>query len=137
LRIELRTLQAISCAELLLAAQEAAAFCRTERIPIGAGASATSSLVAWALGLTERYPLDHQLDSRGFACDGQPDLPDLDLEVSTLDEPRVARFLLSTRRTRVAVGDPRALPEVRRLRIGVYVRPCVWSALGWGWNDRA
>jgi DNA polymerase III subunit alpha len=76
LRGELSTIQAIGCAELLLAVQDVAAFPRAQRIALGARGSATSSLVAWALGSTELCPHDYQIDARRFAYDGRPDLLD-------------------------------------------------------------
>jgi hypothetical protein len=95
---ELRTICSAGLAELLLLAHEVAAFCQEHRIPLSARGSATSSLVAWALGLVELCPLDHGLDGRSFVYEGRPDLPDLDLEVSSLYEPLVARFLLRPHR---------------------------------------
>ncbi|MCA1644565.1 MAG: hypothetical protein LC797_03550 [Chloroflexi bacterium] len=64
-------------AELLLAAHDVAQFCKQHGIPQAARGSATSSLVAWALGLVELCPLDYHLDSQLFVHDGRGDLPTL------------------------------------------------------------
>ena len=68
-------------------------FCKQHGIPLSARGSATSSLVAWALGLVELCPLDHGLDAQLFVHQGRGDLPDLDLEVSSLHEPAVSAFV--------------------------------------------
>ena len=68
-------------------------FCAEHRIPLAARGSATSSLVVWALGLSDVCPLDHGLDGRMFVHDGREDLPDLDLEVSSLHEAAVSAFV--------------------------------------------
>ena len=71
LRNEARTICAAGLAELLLLAHEVAAFCKQQRIPMTARGSATASLVAWALGLTELCPLDYGLDGRSFCHIGE------------------------------------------------------------------
>jgi DNA polymerase III subunit alpha len=120
---EARAICSAGLAELLLLAHEVAAFCRQQRIPMTARGSATASLVAWALGLTDLCPLDHGLDGRSFLYAGRPELPDLDLEVSSLHEPVVARFLQRQTHPDSAQGDTqrRELPRVNALRLGVHV----------------
>jgi DNA polymerase III subunit alpha len=69
-------------AELMLTAYDLAQFCEQHAIPLAARGSATSSLVAWCLGLVELCPLDYGLDGQLFVHEGRGDLPDLDLERS-------------------------------------------------------
>jgi len=90
---EVRTICASGLADLLLFSHEVAQFCTSRGIRLAARGSATASLVVWALGLSDLYPLDHQLDGRMFAHDGRHDLPDLDLEVSSLYESAVSAFV--------------------------------------------
>ncbi|MBV9582622.1 MAG: hypothetical protein JO057_28900 [Chloroflexi bacterium] len=84
---ELEAINRAGLAELLLVAQHVRLECRLRDIPISARGSATSSLVAWALGLIELCPLDYGLDAEMFVHDGRPDLPDLDLEIPSAWEP--------------------------------------------------
>jgi hypothetical protein len=84
IRQELQAICSSELADVLLFAYDVARF-RTERgIPLAARGSATSSLVVWALGPSDLCPLDHGLDGRMFCHDGRDELPDLDLEVSSL-----------------------------------------------------
>ena len=76
----------------MLTAYDLAQFCQQHAIPLAARGSATSSLVAWCLGLIQASlcPLDHGLDGQLFIHEGRGDLPDLDLEVPSLHEPAVS-----------------------------------------------
>jgi hypothetical protein len=92
-RDELSTICGSDLAELLLFAHDVGRFCSERGIPLAARGSATSSLVVWALGLSELCPLDYGLDGRMFCHEGRDDLPDLDLEVSSLHEAAVSAFV--------------------------------------------
>src|SRR5207244_6306467 len=61
---EIRTICEHGLADLLLFAHEVGQFCCQHGIPLAARGSATSSLVVWALGLSDLCPLDHGLDGR-------------------------------------------------------------------------
>ena len=111
-------------AELLLVAQQVALECRTRGIAVSARGSATSSLVAWVLGLVELCPLDYGLDGQMFMHDGRPDLPDLDLEVPSVYEPAVAAFVQQAAAAPWATPDGEQreqLPQVHALRLGINV----------------
>jgi DNA polymerase-3 subunit alpha len=120
---ELRALCGAGLAELLLTAYELGRFCRQHEIPIAARGSATSSLVAWALGLVGLCPLDYDLDRQQFVSEGRTDLPDLDLEVSSLHEPAVSAFLARHGVQRLNRGPTTGsgLPALGTLRLGVHV----------------
>src|SRR5215471_5799306 len=92
-RQELHTICASDLADLLLFAHDVGRFCSERGIPLAARGSATSSLVIWALGLSELCPLEYALDGRMFCHEGRDDLPDLDLEVSSLHEAAVSAFV--------------------------------------------
>jgi DNA polymerase III alpha subunit len=85
-------------------------FCKHHGIPLAARGSATNSLVAWVLELVqaELCPIDYQLDPQLFVHEGRQDLPDLDLEVSSLHEPAVRTFLARYGAERVGTREPAA-----------------------------
>src|SRR5439155_23601542 len=120
LRDELALVADAGLAELLLAAHQVAAYCEERQIPLAARGSATSSLVAWSLGLVEVLPSDHGLASTTFVYPGRPDRPDLDLEVASAYEGVVKAFLQVVGR---GAGRPQpacdadGLPFVRALRL--------------------
>src|SRR5262249_34641846 len=101
-------------AELMLTAYELAQFCAQHDIPLAARGSATSSLVAWCLGLVELCPLDYGLDGQLFVHEGRGDLPDLDLEISSLHEPAVSGFLARYGAERLSRAErtPGSLPTL-------------------------
>jgi DNA polymerase III alpha subunit len=111
-------------AELLLVAYDVAQFCRLHGIPLAVRGSAGNSLVAWALGLVQAdlCPLDYHLDPQLFVHEGRGDLPDLDLEVSSMHEPAVRAFVARCGRDRIdrerSSGSP---PAVGTLRLGINV----------------
>jgi DNA polymerase-3 subunit alpha len=122
-RQELRTICASDLADLLLFAHDVGQFCAERGIPVAARGSATSSLVVWALGLSDLCPLDYGLDGRMFCHEGRDDLPDLDLEVSSLHEAAVSAFVqhggaLNTQSPQRQTGD---FPNLRSVRVGVHV----------------
>jgi DNA polymerase III alpha subunit len=92
-------------------------------IPVAARGSATSSLVAWCLGLVELCPLDYDLDGQVFVHEGRGDLPDLDLEISSLHEPAVSAFLARYGAERLSPTNPSPsfLPALGTLRLGIHV----------------
>ena len=121
---EARAICDAGLAELLLVAYDVGQFCKQHGIPLAARGSATSSLVAWALGLVELCPLDHGLDAQLFVHQGRGDLPDLDLEVSSLHEPAVSAFVARYGSERLSLEENRhdgALPRVGTLRLGINV----------------
>jgi len=67
--------------------------------------------------------LDYHLDSQLFVHDGRGDLPDLDLEVSSLHEPAVSAFLARYGSERLSTGTRSygELPVVGTLRLGINV----------------
>jgi DNA polymerase III alpha subunit len=119
--VEVRAICAAGLAELLLVAYDVGQFCRHHGIPLAVRGSASNSLVAWALGLVqpELCPLDYRLDPQLFVHEGRGDLPDLDLEVSSMHEPALRAFLARYGSDRVA-GDRSSgsLPRVGTLRWG-------------------
>ena len=110
-------------AELMLTAYDLAQFCQQHAIPLAARGSATSSLVAWCLGLVELCPLDYDLDGQVFVHDGRGDLPDLDLEISSLHEPIVSAYLAryGVERLSSTTPSPTGLPALGTLRLGIHV----------------
>ncbi|MBV9601768.1 MAG: PHP domain-containing protein [Chloroflexi bacterium] len=121
---ELEAINRAGLAELLLVAQQVGLECRRRDIAISARGSATSSLVAWALGLVELCPLDYGLDGQMFVHDGRPDLPDLDLEIPSAWEPAVAAFVQQAAAAPWATPDTDErtdLPRVHALRLGINV----------------
>jgi len=124
LRDELGLVCEAGLAELLLAAHQVASFCVERQIPLAARGSATSSLVAWSLGLVEVLPTDHGLSSETFIFEGRPDRPDLDLEVASAYESAVKGFLQAVGRREgrpQPLFDEDGLPFVRALRLGTCV----------------
>jgi DNA polymerase-3 subunit alpha len=110
-------------AELMLTAYDLAQFCQQHAIPLAARGSATSSLVAWCLGLVELCPLDYELDGQVFVHEGRGDLPDLDLEISSLHEPAVSTFLARYGAERLSPTGAflTGLPALGTLRLGIHV----------------
>jgi DNA polymerase-3 subunit alpha len=121
---ELKAICEIGLAELLLVAWHVAAQCRANTIPLAARGSATSSLIAWALGLVELCPLDHALQGEIFVHAGRSDLPDLDLEVAPAYEPTVAGLVQQCAAELWGSQVPRDrhnLPAVHALRLGTNI----------------
>jgi DNA polymerase III alpha subunit len=120
---ELRTICSGDLADLLLFAHDVGRFCSERGIPLAARGSATSSLVVWALGLSELCPLDHGLDGRMFCHEGRDDLPDLDLEVSSLHEAAVSAFVQhgGTLSSQPPPREDNLFPTLRSVRVGVHV----------------
>ena len=122
---ELRAICQAGLAELLLVAYDVGQFCRQHGIPLAARGSATHSLVVWVLGLSDLFPPDHGLDPRLFVHERRRDLPDLDLEVSSLHEPAVSAFLARYGAERVGTSERRGggLPAIGTLRLGINAQP--------------
>jgi DNA polymerase-3 subunit alpha len=120
---EVKDLCRAGLAELMLTAYDLAQFCRQRGMPLAARGSATCSLVAWSFGLVELCPLDYGLDSQLFVHEGWGDLPDLDLEISSLHEPAISTFLAryGTDRLSHAEPSPTGLPALGTLRLGINV----------------
>src|SRR6202171_3975079 len=119
---EARAICDAGLAELLLVAYGVGHFFKQHGIARAARGSATSSLVAWTLGLVELCPLDHGLDAQLFVHQGRGDLPDLDLEVSSLHEPAVPGFVARYGSEQLSLEQSRhdgVLPRVGTLRLGI------------------
>jgi DNA polymerase-3 subunit alpha len=108
-------------ADLLLFAHEVGQFCSQHGLPLAARGSATSSIVVWALGLSDLCPLDYDLDGRMFVHKGRQDLPDLDLEVSTLHEQAVSAFVQQGGFEGLPAHRAGEFPHLRSIRVGVHV----------------
>src|SRR5258708_5839659 len=108
-------------ADLVLFSTEVSRFCSQREIPLTARGSATSSLAIWALGLAELCPLDYGLDGRMFVHDGRDDLPDLDLEVSSLHETAVSAFVQQGGFDHSDSERDSEFPRLRTLRVGIHV----------------
>ena len=113
---EVRTICEHGLEDLLVFAHEVGQFCSQHGIPLAARGSATASLVVWTLGLSDLCPLDCNLDGGMFVHKGRKDLPDLDLEVSSLHEQAVSAFIQQ--------GGFQGLPAYARANS----RTCVRSA---------
>jgi DNA polymerase-3 subunit alpha len=120
-REEVRTICEHGLADLLLFAHEVGQFCSQHGIPLGARGSATASLVVWALGLSTLCPLDYDLHGRMFVHKGREDLPDLDLEVSSLHEQAVATFVQQGGFEGLPSHAAGEFPHLRAIRVGVHV----------------
>ncbi len=120
-RDEVRTICERGLADLLLFAHEVGQFCAQHHIPVGARGSATASLVVWALGLSHLCPLDYDLDGRMFVHKGREDLPDLDLEVSSLHEQALATFVQQGGFEGLPAHAAGEFPHLRAVRVGVHV----------------
>ena len=120
-RREVRTICDRGLADLLLFAHEVGQFCGQHSIPLAARGSATSSLVVWALGLSDLCPLDYDLDGRMFVHKRREDLPDLDLEVSSLHEQAVAIFVQQGGFAGLPAHAAGEFPHLRAIRVGVHV----------------
>jgi DNA polymerase-3 subunit alpha len=120
-REELRTIFEHGLAELLLFATEVGQFCAQQGLPLAARGSATASLVVWALGLCDLCPLDHELDGRMFVHRSREDLPDLDLEVSSLHESAVSAFVQQGGFEGLPSHAAGEFPHLRAIRVGVHV----------------
>jgi hypothetical protein len=95
--------------------------CAQHGIPVAARGSATASLVVWALGLSDLCPLDYDLDGRMFVHKGREDLPDLDLEVSSLHEQAVSAFVQQGGFEGLPAHGAGEFPHLRAIRVGVHV----------------
>jgi DNA polymerase-3 subunit alpha len=120
-RAEVRTICDRGLADLLLFASEVGQFCAQHRIPLAARGSATASLVVWGLGLADLCPLDYDLDGRMFVHKGREDLPDLDLEVSSLHEHAVSTFVQQGGFEGLPAHAAGEFPHLRAIRVGVHV----------------
>ena len=118
---EVRTICEQGLADLLLFAYEVGQFCSQHGIPLTARGSATASLVVWALGLSDLCPLDYDLDGRMFVHKGRQDLPDLDLEVSSLHEQAVSAFVQQGGFEGLPAHSAGEFPHLRAIRVGVHV----------------
>jgi DNA polymerase III subunit alpha len=134
---EVRTICEHGLADLLLFAHEVGQFCSQHGIPLAARGSATASLVVWALALSDLFPLDYGLDGRMFVHKGRQDLPDLDLEVSSLHEQAVSAFVQQGGFEGLPPHAAGEFPHLRSIRVGVHVNMgarqavrAVGSALG-------
>jgi len=129
---EVRAICSSGIADLVLFSHEVGRFCAQREIPLTARGSATSSLAIWALGLADLCPLDYGLDGRMFVHDGRDDLPDLDLEVSSLHEAAVSAFVQQGGFDHSDSDRDGEFPRLRTLRVGIHVslgaRQAVWSA---------
>jgi DNA polymerase III alpha subunit len=110
-------------AELMLTAYDLGRFSAQHDMPLAARGSATSSLVAWCLGLVELCPLDYGLDGQVFVHKDRGDLPDLDLEISSLHEPAIAAFLARYGADQLSHAEPSptGLPALGTVRLGINV----------------
>jgi hypothetical protein len=110
-------------AELMLTAYDLGRFCAQHGMPLAARGSATSSLVAWSLGLVELCPLDYGLDGQLFVHERRGDLPNLDLEISSFHEPAISSFLARYGADRLSHAEPSAtgLPALGTPRLGINV----------------
>lgn len=118
---EVRTICEHGLADLLLFAHEVGQFCSQRGIPLAARGSATASLVVWTLGLSDLFPLDYGLDGRMFVHKGRQDLPDLDLEVSSLHEQAVSAFVQQGGFEGLPAHAAGEFPHLRAIRVGVHV----------------
>ena len=118
---EVRAICSSGIADLVLFSHEVSRFCAQREIPLTARGSATSSLVIWALGLADLCPLDYGLDGRMFVHDGRDDLPDLDLEVSSLHEAAVSAFVQQGGFDHSDSERDGEFPRLRTLRVGIHV----------------
>jgi Bacterial DNA polymerase III alpha NTPase domain len=103
-------------AELMLTAYDLAQFCHQHAIPLAARG-------ARCLGLVELCPLDYGLDGQLFVHERRGDLPDLDLEISSLHEPAVSAFLARYDAERLSHAQPSTsgFPALGTLRLGIHV----------------
>jgi DNA polymerase-3 subunit alpha len=120
-RAEVHTICERGLADLLLFAHEVAQFCQQHAIPLAARGSATASLVVWALGLSDLFPPEYSLDGRMFVHKGREDLPDLDLEVSSLHEQAVSTFVHQGGFEGLPAHAAGEFPHLRAIRVGVHV----------------
>jgi len=120
-REEVRTICERGLADLLLFAHQVGEFCAQHALPVTARGSATASLVVWALGLSDLCPLDYGLDGRMFVHKGREDLPDLDLEVSSLHEQAVSAFVQQGGFDGLPPHAAGEFPHLRTIRVGVHV----------------
>jgi DNA polymerase III alpha subunit len=118
---EVRTICEHGLADLLLFAHEVGQFCSQHCIPLAARGSATASLVVWTLGLSDLCPLDYELDGRMFVHKGRQDLPDLDLEVSSLHEQAFSAFVQQGGFEGLSAHAAGEFPHLRAIRVGVHV----------------
>ncbi|MBV9323914.1 MAG: DNA polymerase III subunit alpha [Chloroflexi bacterium] len=118
---EVQTICSSGLADLLLFAHDVGRFCAQRGFPVAARGSATSSLVVWALGLSDLCPLEYDLDGRMFTHDGRQDLPDLDLEISSLHEAAVSAFIQQGGFAGLPEHEAGEFPNLRAVRVGVHV----------------
>jgi hypothetical protein len=108
---ELQSITGSDLADLLLFAHDVGRFCSERGIPLA------------ELGQSELCPLDHGLDGHMFCHEGRDDLPDLDLEVSSLHEAAVSAFVQhgGTLNAQSPLREDNLFPTLRSVRVGVHV----------------
>lgn len=118
---ELAVIARLGCAETFLFVDDVVRMARQREIALGPGrGSAPSSLVCWALGITDVDPLQHGLHFERFLNWRRPGaaVPDIDLDVCALRRDElVAHVSAAVGRERVAFalrGDDPARSALRR-----------------------
>lgn len=91
---ELRIIGEMKLAPYFLIVADLVAFARKKGIPVGPGrGSAGGSLAAYALGITEIDPIEHNLFFERFLNPERSDLPDIDLDLCQRRRGEVLSYL--------------------------------------------
>jgi hypothetical protein len=86
----------------------------------GSGLRGTTSETL-SLSKPDRCPLDYDLDGRIFVRKGRQDLPDVDVEVSSLHEQAVSAFVQPGGFEGLPAHAAGEFPHLRAIRVGVHV----------------
>jgi DNA-directed DNA polymerase III PolC len=90
---ELDVIEALGFPSYFLTVSEIVAFARDRSIPVVGRGSGASSLVAYALGVTNVDPLRYELRFERFLHEKRKDLPDLDIDLCWLGRDEVIDFV--------------------------------------------
>jgi len=91
---ELKVIDELGFSDYFLIVADFVNYAKNKHISVGPGrGSAPGSLVAFALGITEIDPIEHQLLFERFLNPGRKNLPDIDIDFSDIDREQIVTYL--------------------------------------------
>jgi len=91
---ELKTINDLGFSDYFLIVADFVQYAKTNAITVGPGrGSAPGSLVAYALGITEIDPIQHQLLFERFLNPSRKNLPDIDIDFADIDREKIVNYL--------------------------------------------
>lgn len=91
---ELKTIDELGFSDYFLIVADFVQYAKMNAITVGPGrGSAPGSLVAYALGITEIDPIQHQLLFERFLNAGRKNLPDIDIDFADIDREKIVSYM--------------------------------------------